>query len=52
MSLLNIIFMISFAFSFATGELATKQKSGKVVRLGVLLCPRITLWSEKDGIFR
>lgn len=43
MSLLNIIFMISFAFSFATGELATKQKSGKVVRLGVLLCPRITL---------
>lgn len=30
MSLLDIIFMISFAFSFATGELATKQKSGKV----------------------
>lgn len=31
MSLLKIIFMISFTFTFATGELATKQKSGKVV---------------------
>ena len=31
MLLLNIIFMISFAFPFATVELATKQKSGKVV---------------------